>query len=57
MLFFSPIPHGEVEDDAGEQATLSHAEEEACDEEARQVLGHAHQGCHYAPGQCECGKP
>ena len=57
MLFLSPVPHGEVEDDTGKEATFSHTEEKACGEEARHVLGHAQQGCHYAPDECEGRKP
>lgn len=57
MLFFSPVPHGEVENNAGEQATLCHAQNKACGKEASHVLSDAQQGCHYAPGECECRKP
>lgn len=55
MLFFSPVPHGEVEDDAGKKATFSYTEKKTCGEEAGEVLGHAQQGCHHTPGERECG--
>ena len=57
MLFFSPVPHGEVENDAREEATLCHTQKKACGVESSHALSDAQQGCDYAPGECECRKP
>lgn len=58
ILPLSPlIPHAKVEDDAGEQATLRDAEEEARDEEAGEVVHEAHEGGDDAPGDGEGGEP
>jgi len=57
-LSFPPlVPHAKVIDDAGEQAGLGDAKEEARDEEARQVVDDAHQGGHDTPEYRQRGKP
>ena len=57
MLFFSPVPHGQIKDDAREEATFSHAKKKSCDKEASHVLGDTQQGGDCAPGEGEGGKP
>ena len=57
MLFFPPVPHRQIKDDAREEPALSQAEEESRDEEASHILGDTLQGCDYTPGEGEGGKP
>ena len=57
MLFFTPVPHRKVKHHAREEATLCHAQDESCGEEASHILGHAQQGCDNAPDESECRKP
>lgn len=51
------VPHGEVEDDAGEEAALGDAEEEAGGEEAGVVLADAEESGDYAPGDHQGRQP
>ena len=57
MLFFPPVPHRQVKDNARKQPTLSQAEENSGDKEASHILGDTLQRCDYAPGEGEGGKP
>ncbi len=57
LPLFALIPHGEVKDDTGEESTLGHAEEEARDEEAGEVLDDAHECGYDTPCDGERGEP
>lgn len=43
------IKHGQVDDDAAQQATLEGAEEESCGDQAPKRLGKAEEGTHEPP--------
>lgn len=57
VLLVPLVPHGQVEDDTGEQTGLGDTEEEARAEVARVVLDDAQQGGDDAPDEGERGEP
>lgn len=57
VRFSALVPHGQVENDAGEETRLCDAKEESSDDEAGEVVRDAEESRDDAPGEHESWKP